>query len=99
MNSKTYNTQLISILNHIFYNDFIKILVECGGNIPNNLNASIENQEKILVLILNLLCSFLPEIVDISILSSLSLRPQSSVTSSLELIYKIIKSIINAFLK
>ena len=58
MNSKTYNTQLISILNHIFYNDFIKILVECGGNIPNNLNASIENQEKILVLILNLLCSF-----------------------------------------
>ena len=55
MNSKTYNTQLISILNHIFYNDFIKILVECGGNIPNNLNVSIENQEKILVLILNLL--------------------------------------------
>ena len=47
MNSKTYNTQLIYILNHIFYNDFIKILVECGGNIPNNLHASIENQEKI----------------------------------------------------
>ena len=43
MNSKTYNTQLISILNHIVYNDFIKILVECGGNIQNNLNASIEN--------------------------------------------------------
>ena len=58
MNSKTYNTQLISILNHIFYNNLIIILVECGGNIPNNLNASIENQEKILVLILNLLCSF-----------------------------------------
>ena len=84
MNSKTYNTQLISILNHIFYNDFIKILVECGGNIPNNLNASIENQEKILVLILNLLfLFFLPEIVDISIFSSHSLAPQSSATSSL----------------
>ena len=52
MNSKTYNTQLIYILNHIFYNDFIKILVECGGNIPNNLHASIENQEKILVLMI-----------------------------------------------
>ena len=51
MNSKSYNTQLISILNHIFYNNLIIILVECGGNIPNNLNASIENQEKILVLI------------------------------------------------
>ena len=58
MNSKSYNTQLISIQNHIFYNNLIIILVECGGNIPNNLNASIENQEKILVLILNLLCSF-----------------------------------------
>ena len=43
MNSKTYNTQLISILNHIFYNNLIIILVECDGNIPNNLNVSIEN--------------------------------------------------------
>ena len=67
---------------------------------PNNLNDSIENQEKIFVLILNVLSYFfLPEIVDVSILTSHSSTPQSSATSSLDPIYKIIKLTINSFLK
>ena len=53
----------------------------------NNLNVSIENQEKILVLILNLLSSFASEIVDVSILTSYSLASQPYVTSSLEPTY------------
>ena len=53
----------------------------------NNLNVSIENQEKILVLILNLLSSFASEIVDVSILTSYSLASHPYATSSLEPTY------------